>query len=97
VITNIHRETTRQHRPAATPPSNETSFSPKWKDYDVMKNRWKYIKPQTKRFVYDNQQLVPTTSHGSTIAIHMLDGQKTQILGRYVDAEKFRDVKLSEK
>merc|ERR1719453_1521100 len=35
-------------------------FSPKWSDYDVMKHRWTYLKPQAKRLNRaDTNQILP--------------------------------------
>lgn len=75
----------------------ESSFSPQWNDYDIMKNRWKYIKPQTKRFVYENKLLLPTSNFGSTVRVQVQEGRsKTQIQGKYIDAANFREIKRNQ-
>mmetsp|Transcript_9570 Transcript_9570/g.14410 ORF Transcript_9570/g.14410 Transcript_9570/m.14410 type:complete len:190 (+) Transcript_9570:123-692(+) len=67
-------------------------FSPEWKNYDVMKSRWSYIKPQTRRLVHDDEMLIPSGSDSTTLVLPFPDGTQKQINGKYVDAERFYSV-----
>ena len=39
----------------------ETDFHPRYKDYDVMRNRWNYLRPQLTSFI-DRKDLIPVTT-----------------------------------
>ncbi len=41
--------------------SEETNFHPRYDDYDVMRNRWNYLRPQLTSFI-DREDLMPTTT-----------------------------------
>lgn len=44
------------------PLDDETHFQPKWEDYDVMKNRWRYIRPQLGSLMARNDLIPKNTS-----------------------------------
>jgi hypothetical protein len=54
---------------------DETNFQPRWDDYDVMKNRWRYIRPQLGSLMSRND-LVPksTTRKTMTKSGHQVTG-----------------------
>lgn len=64
-------------------------FSPKWDNYDVMKHRWSYIQPQTKRLASPDCHVTPETSDGTVVSLCTSDGSKRSLNGRYSDVEKF--------
>lgn len=75
-----------------------TRFTPKWEDYDTMKVRFKYLKPQTKRLVGEREALVPTTST-ATLKAHgtVLSGKQVDIdyYQSRVDAKNHRAMNLA--
>lgn len=68
---------TKKHKPL----EEETHFQPKWNDYDVMKNRWRYIRPQLGSLMSRND-LVPrsTTRTTMTQSGHQINGIVQDIL-----------------
>jgi hypothetical protein len=62
-------------------------YKPKWTDYDVMRNRWNYIWPQTKELKHEDDQLVPT----DTAKIVVVPRGHLALKGSIFDASTFQD------
>jgi hypothetical protein len=67
-------------------PSKQTqAFTPVWEDYDVMRNRWRYIKPYTTQ-LNEEQVKVPSNASDRWIQTAALP---TPVFGNVADAEYF--------
>lgn len=72
-----------------SPHKDSPKFLPKWENYDVMKHRWSFILPQTKRLNSEDRQVLPQTSCSRTVTMSCSDGTKRVLNGYYNDIEKF--------
>ena len=55
---------------------NKGKFKAKWENYDVMKYRWNYLRPQTQELCSEDQMLIPPTRDQSVVI-----SSTSQILG----------------
>eukprot|EP01039_Chlorochromonas_danica_P009113 gene9113-10060_t len=63
---------------------NTPSFTPKWDHYNTMRSRWKYLQPQVRHLVEEDNVLAPATSTS-----YLKLGQ-VQLGGSYVDIQHFQ-------
>jgi len=72
--------------------SRDLKFKPKWDDYDVMKHRWSYLRPQTKRLSSSHCHVTPESSDSTVVSLSCSNGSKKSLNGRVNDIEKFGGV-----
>jgi hypothetical protein len=63
--------------------TEERKFQPEWKNYQVMRNRWKYLLPQTRLLVQEEDIRVPKSSKQS------LPVQGIEVYGQYIEVRDF--------
>ena len=56
----LHARANSQRRRKPVKAPRVPQFNPEWRNYDVMRNRWNYIWPQTRQLRHEDEQLVPT-------------------------------------
>lgn len=83
---DIHRADAISIRSGKTDKSNE--FIASWKDYDAMKTRWLYMKPQVKKLVDENSLMLPHQSSEMSIT----EDSKT-LFGNYSDISTYKKKK----
>ena len=66
--------------------SRKQVYHPEWGSYDVMRNRWSYIWPQTRQLRGTQEQILPTTS----AKIVTVPRTHIALMGSVFDAETFR-------
>ncbi len=62
-------------------------FNPKWEHYDIMKSRWKSIKPQTMKLIDFQSQIIPSNND----KILNSDSHSVSIKGDYMDLINFEN------
>lgn len=78
-----------QHRERHTaknstgPTSPDTQFQPRWDHFNTMKTRWRYIQPQVRSLIDDQNLVAPSTSTS-----YMRVG-KSLLSGNYIDYKHF--------
>jgi hypothetical protein len=50
-----------KRRKTTSKTSKPVVYEPKWGEFDVMRNRWRYIKPQCQMFRSDDEMIVPSS------------------------------------
>jgi len=50
-----------KRRKTTSKTSKPVAYEPKWGEFDVMRNRWRYIKPQCQMFRSDDEMIVPSS------------------------------------
>lgn len=63
----------------------DSNFGPKWVEYDTMRNRWKYIKPQIRDFARDEDMIVPRSPE------RLVRVRDSQIRGTCAEAIQYRN------
>lgn len=51
-----------KHRSLGSPstsPSKDSKFRPEWKNYDIMRHRWSYLRPQTRELMDESSLILP--------------------------------------
>lgn len=72
--------------------SLDPKFKPKWEDYDVMKHRWSYLRPQTKRLSSSRCHITPDSSDSTVVSLNCSNGSRKSLNGRVNDIKKFEGV-----
>lgn len=87
------RNSTHNSPPHSLSPSLKSpKFSPHWEDYDVMKHRWSYLRPQTNRLTNSASHVIPESSDSVVININIADGTRKQVNGRFNDFVNYEEV-----
>jgi hypothetical protein len=90
-----HTHLHQGRRIAATPSLAQAKavFNPKWGDYDVMRHRWHYVQPQTRRLMGDDEPFqLPRTPNSTVVRVNSSGGARVDpgpVQGNYFDAEYY--------